>query len=477
MGSISARAVDDASRYFDRWLQFNQQHQRVPGVQAAILHGDRMVLSTAHGTADQSTGTTLTTEHLFRIASHSKTFTATAIMQLVERGSLRLDDTIGTWLSELGDSNLGARTIRELLSHAGGVVRDGADGDFWQLWRSFPDRAQLLSAAAALDAGVTEPNVSFKYSNIGYSLLGLIIETVSGRSYHDWVIDEIIQPLGLSDLGPELDPARPSDFAAGHSARSTADPSDAERRLVIEHIDTDAMAAATGFYSTAADLVRYFAAHFHGDDRLLSHASKRQMQHTAWTVEGTGGTGYGLGLAVNDIGGRRVLGHGGGYPGHITRSFFDPVDQLAVSVLTNSIDGPALPIATAAVRLVDLAGRASAQPGTSTEQLAAFEGRFANLWGVSDIVALGGRLHQITPTEPDPAASPTVLDVVDDDTLRISKTNGYGSAGEDMVFARNSDGTIESIRGGSGTTSFPIEAFRMAAAARSRVSLGDPIQP
>ena len=116
------------------------------------------------------------------------------------------------------------------------------------------------------------------------------------------------------------------------------------------------MASATGFSSTATDLVRYAAAHFHGDDRLLSDDAQRQMQRTEWAVEGTT-TSYGLGLSIAEIGDRRVLGHGGGFPGFITRTWFDPVDRLAVAVLTNAIDGPALTLANAAVRLVDLANR------------------------------------------------------------------------------------------------------------------------
>ena len=101
------------------------------------------------------------------------------------------------------------------------------------------------------------------------------------------------------------------------------------------------MASATGFYSTASDVVRYASAHFPDDDRLVNDDAKRLLQRTEWEVEGTD-TSYGLGFGDRTIGDRRVLGHGGGYPGHITRTFFDPVDRLAVSVLTNAIDGPAL---------------------------------------------------------------------------------------------------------------------------------------
>jgi CubicO group peptidase (beta-lactamase class C family) len=445
----------------------------VPGVQAAVLHGDHLVLSTAHGLADVDAGVPLTPSHLFRIASHSKTFTATAIMQLVERDVVRLDDPAGRWLAFLRGSPLERATLRELLSHSAGVVRDGWNGDFWQLGHPFPDADELRRIS--LDAADVLPrNERFKYSNIAYSLLGMVIEQASGQPYSAYVDEHIVRRLQLTDTGPELDPARSSEYATGYSALGYAD-----HRVPIDHIETGAMASATGFFSTASDVVRYASAHFMGDDRLLSDEAKRQMQRTEWEVEGTAGTQYGLGFAIATIGTRRVLGHGGGYPGHITRTYFDPVDRLAVSVLTNSIDGPALAMATAGVRVIDLALDTNTEANTSASSvdLTPFEGRFANLWGSFDIVALGGQLFQIDPTQPDPVVGSTRLDVVDARTLMIAKTTGYGSHGECIVYERAGNGTITSIRGGSGSSSYPRDLVTAAAGTRDRITLGRPLAP
>ncbi len=464
MTGIPRSAVADASGYFDRWLAFQQHHLRVPGVQAAVLHSGDVVLSTAHGVANVETGEPLTDRHLFRIASHSKTYTATCVMQLVERGRLRLDDTVGQWLEALRDSPVAGVLVRELLAHGGGVIRDGWDGDFWQLFHAFPDLDALVRIAGDRSA-VIERNERFKYSNVGYSLLGLVIEAASGQRYHDYVAEHVVARLGLTDTAPEYDPARADDYAAGHSALAYGD-----RRLVIDHIDTGAMASATGFAATASDVVRYASAHFLGDDRLLTDDSKRMMQRTEWDVAGTD-TEYGLGLAVSMIGKRRVLGHGGGYPGHITRTFFDPVDQLAVSVLTNAIDGPALGMATALVRLVDLAV-AGADTDSSVD-LDRYCGRFATLWGVYDVVELGGRLFQLDPSVPDPVAAPVRLEVVDDATLRIADSGGYGSYGELLRYSVADGGSVLGVRGGSGNTAFPFDRFRAAAASHhGHVTLG-----
>jgi CubicO group peptidase (beta-lactamase class C family) len=469
MAEISRAHVVDACRYFDSWVAFRLHAENVPGVQAAVLHEDDVVLSTAHGVSSVATDEPLTDRHLFRIASHSKTFTATAVMQLVERGVVRLDDTVVQWIPDLVESPISSVTVRELVSHAGGVIRDGRDGDFWQLYRSFPDRSELLRVAAA-DAAVLPRNERFKYSNIGFSLLGLVIEAASAQSYNDYVAEHIVGRLGLLNTGPEYVPSRAPEYAGGHSALSYAD-----TRIPIDHVDTAAMAPATGFFSTASDLVQYTSAHFEHDERLLGDDAKRQMQHAEWDVGGTD-TSYGLGFAIATIGDRRVLGHGGGYPGHITRTFFDPVDRLSVSVLTNAIDGPALAWATAAIRLIDLAAADQGGERRPSDELAPYCGRYASLWGVYDIVALGGRLYQLDPSVADPVMSPTRLEVIDDATLGIASTPGYGSRGERISYEFADDGSVASVRAGSGTTALPIDAFRDALQGRVRVGPGDPIR-
>jgi CubicO group peptidase (beta-lactamase class C family) len=469
MTDLRRALIDDVVRYFDTWLAFRQRYERTPGVQVAVLHDDEILLSSAYGLADVDAQTPLTPRHLFRVASHSKTFTATAVLQLAEGGALRLDDPIGQWLPFLADSALATATIRDLLAHGGGVIRDGHDGDHWQLFRAFPDDAGLR--AIGLDgADVLPTNERFKYSNVGYSLLGMIISAASGQSYHAYVRDRIVKPLGLADTGPEYEPARAAEYAAGYSALAYAD-----RRIPIEHIDTGAMAAATGFFSTGQDLVRYAAAHFHGDDRLLTDASKRRMQRTEWK---TGREGeYGLGLDVAEIGDRRVVGHGGGYPGHITNTKWDPVDRLAVSVLTNAVDGSAGAYATNFFRLIELAHRpADRDVPPDGVDLDRFRGRFANLWGVLDVARFGDRLYLLDPTVDDPTHETSSLTVVADDTLRMSPDSGFASPGE-LVRYTFGDTDVESIRAGSGATCYPFDRFSKAVDGRERVTVGDPLTP
>ncbi|MBA3400222.1 MAG: beta-lactamase family protein [Acidimicrobiia bacterium] len=470
-------AVSDAARYVEQWLALHQRLDRVPGVQLAILHGDDVVASHAFGAADLTSGEPLTTDDRFRIASHSKTFTATAIHALAERGELRLDDRVASLVSDLDRTPIGEVTLRELLGHGGGVVRDGWRADHWQLSYAFPDTARLVELASDR-ADVLARNDRFKYSNVGYSVLGLVVEAVTGETYAAHVQRQLLDPLGLSATTADLDPQDSSATAAmatGHSAIAFGG-----ERIPIDPIATGAMAPATGFVSTASDIVRWVAAHFFGDERILSDDSKRVMQRTEWQVAGSAGSEYALGFGVTKINDRRLLGHGGGFPGHITHTLFDPHDRIAASVLTNAIDGPAQMYVATVFRLIDLAlgAAASETPAVAPDVASRFTGRFANLWGVSDVVDLGGRLHLLDPTVGDPTADPIRLDVADElTTLRITDSPGYAAPGEELVYTRDDDGAVREVRGAGGVTMYPHDPFVAALARTDRARVGDPVVP
>jgi D-alanyl-D-alanine carboxypeptidase len=475
----SVDLLREALVYVDAWLDYRLWKLRTPGAQVAVWFGGKLQFSKAYGVTNIDTGAPLTTAHLFRIASHSKTFTATAIMQLVEAGKLRLDDTAGSWLPALAeaDSPLAAVTVRNLVSHSAGVRRDGIDATHWALNRPFPDEAALLELALR-EGSVRRPEATFKYTNIGYSLLGLIIGKAAGSTYAEYVQTAIIEPLGLQHTGPELDAARQDDYAGGHSGLGSW-----TERQVIPHVDTQAMAAATGFYSTAEEMVQFASAHFFGDTRLLSDRSKNEMQRPVWSGLSPAAPqdGYGYGTTVRHYEGHRMVGHSGGYPGHITRTVWDPHEGLAISVLTNAVDGPAEELVAGIVKLLDKAravesrvplssglvnSAAIVPPAAPGQEIAldSFTGRFAGLWGVTDVFILGGRLLAGSPDAPLPVAEPIELAVIDENTLRIMGGSPYGSVGEHFRYERDADGKVVTLFTG-GMQTWPIEDYR----ARTRV--------
>ncbi|HVL25213.1 MAG TPA: serine hydrolase domain-containing protein [Thermomicrobiales bacterium] len=448
------KAIRTALDYVPSYLAFQQAYMPFVGAQVAVRHDGDLLLSHAVGFADLAAKTPLTGDHLFRIASHSKTFTAVACMQLVEQGKLRLDDEARTHVPEVAETKMGRATVRELLAHGSGMIRDGDNCDFWALGRPFPDRAELLRSIRD-DGKVLEPNEHFKYSNIGYSLLGLIIEGASSVPYREYVAANIVDRLGLANTGPELDFGRIDDYAKGYSSRVHG-----PERVEIEHIDTFAESAATGFYSTAAEVTAYFQAHLDGDDRILTDDSKRRMRQVQWTISDE--AMYGLGLSITKINGRTYHGHSGGYPGHITMSKLDLERRLSISVFTNASDGPAATLCTAILRLIDMALTDEALTAPrKPKELTPFEGRFASLGGLVDVVNLGGRLYLLNPALENPAAEAIEMEVISDTELKAVGDKGFGGYGEAMryTFARN--GKVTSIRGATGATIVPAESFTL----------------
>lgn len=447
-------SVRSVAPYLESWLEYQRELYRIPGVQVAVRVGDELAASFALGVANEATGEKLTTGHLFRIASHSKTFAATAVFQLIEAGKLRLDDPAEKFIPELAGSPAAANTVRELLGHLSGINRDGADSDYWQQLHDFPDRATLLEFCRA--EAVFPANQYFKYSNMGYSLLGLIIEAASGEPFDRYVEQHITGPLGLRNLGAELPASRESELAAGHGARLAGN----DARHVLPSSDTRAMAAATGFYGTAEDVTAYFAQHAFGETKLISDASKRLMQRKESEIKRPFPRWYGLGMIIQDIGERTVVGHSGGFPGHITQSFLDPHDGLSVSVLTNCLGGPASEWAANLIKLIDLALklREKQEPEATGVDLESFTGRFAAMWGLSDIVNLNGRLVQLAPLG-DPTLTATELIVINDSTLRPVPEAGFGAVGESLFFQRDAAGQVEWVRSGGGRA-WPYAKYR-----------------
>lgn len=455
-GKVVAKTIDltqlqQGVDYVDQWLVCQQELKQTPGIVAAIRYGDDVLLSRGYGLADIAKQIPMTPSHIFRIASHSKTFTATAIMQLVEAEKLRLDDHLGASIPWL-PGRLANVTIRQALNHATGIVRDGDDCDFWQLDRPFPDAAELQRIVVQ-SGDVLPENVRFKYSNIAYGLLGKVIEATSGITYHEYVQRNIVDRLGLHDTGPETNDSVRERLVTGYTK-----PRLGIARRPLADVTTGALAAATGFYSTAEDLCRYAEAHCFGNETLLSDASKREMQQEYWAIEHAEGR-YGLGFEVTAVGERRMIGHGGGFPGHATRTQFDPKNRFVVVVLTNETGGPAASLAQSIVKIIDFA---ISRPVTSPARRAEcqrFTGRYVNDWGIVDIVNFGDALVGLSPELDDPTKTVTSLQVEDGDTLRMTNAGGYASPGETIRYVRDAAGRVTKIISGGGSR-YPIDVYR-----------------
>ncbi|MDA8296687.1 MAG: serine hydrolase [Actinomycetota bacterium] len=465
---VTQGLIEDVADWASTWLAFRRASVGVPGLQYAIAWRGEVLVSGGDGLSDCQRGVPMSDAQLFRIASHSKTLTATLLMQLSDRDhpALGLDDRVGDHLPELsgrpGLAGIAQCRIGELAHHGSGISRDGIDGDYWQLARPFPDRDALLSLLE-VSPSPFGPSERFHYSNLAYSLLGLIIERVSGASFSDLIAERIARPLGLADTAADYLEARAEEYAIGYSHALGG-----LGRLAIEHIPTNAMAPATGVTSTARDLVRFFSAHCEGDHTLLSEAAKRRMQHEQWQPRS--GEGYALGLQTLKVGERRLIGHSGGYPGHITRTWCDPNDQLVVSVLTNATAAPASAWATGIFRLIDSLAQRPGHALSEEIEPRSFAGRFAGLWGAFDIASFDGQLYEVGLEGDDPSAALSELAITGADAAVLAKApDGYASEGEPYRFERDLDGRVRAVRGESGMRAVALEDWA------ARVAQGDAI--
>lgn len=423
--------------FLDSWLMLRSKWSGVPGFAVALASHGKIIFDKAYGQANLETEEELTVDHIFHVASHSKTFTATAIMQLQENGKLRIDNPVVQyldWLKDHKDKRWQEVTVRQLLSHSAGVMRDGFDNNFWQLVRSFPNSAELRQIVMEADL-ILEPNTTMKYSNIGYSLLGEVVVATSGLAYNDYVTEFIIRPLDLNHTTPEYDSKQL--LVSSHS-RIDLD----RRRYSLPQQKTWAMSPATGFCSTAADLATYFSAHSIGSGRLLSDTSKREMQRLQWNIPNVrNGGGYGLGFQLKKYSKSQTFGHSGGWPGQLTCSAVDPRDDLVVVFLTNCQDSRPISAVDGIFSIINKLGASAPTP-----DFAKYEGRFTNFNGVSDIVAREDELLMLPWSNNwKPFDLVYRLKQLDSSTFRYIKAAGYTELGESIQYHFDSQGAIDHI--------------------------------
>ncbi len=425
-----------ALAYLPQWLDFQIAQQSLPGVSLAVAHHGVPVLAHVAGHANVATREKLTPAHRFRVASHSKTFTAAAVMKLVEAGRLRVDDRAGAHVSGL-HKEVARATVAQLLSHTSGIIRDGEDAGQWNDRRPFLDAADLRSALAL--APTIPANTRMKYSNHGFGLVGLIIEAVTGEPYGAWIAREIVAPAGLAHTVPDAPlPAR-TPFARGHGARQLL----GAPFVIPADGCTNALAAATGFISTPTDLVRFFSSlDPAAKSSLLSVESRREITRRHWRVPGMSAERhYGLGTQQADSGAWSWFGHGGGFQGVRTHTLMVPGVGIAVSIHTNSADADPGGLTDGALRIL----QAFADAGPPSKKVADWSGRFWSLWGTTDLVPMGNKVLIATPGQANPFADAGELTITGPDTARVTQATGFGGFGQSAALVRNRAGRITEL--------------------------------
>ena len=313
--SISARA--DA---VDEYVRAALRERHIPGAAIAVIKNGKVVKTGGYGLASVEFNVSVTPETVFEIGSVSKQITAAAIMLLVEDGKVNLDEKISLYLPNTPETWKNV-TTRQLLTHTSGVKSYSSLDGFELNRRLKRDDFIKLLGVQPLDF---ETGASYTYSNSGYSLLGYIIETVSGQSYWDFVRTRIFAPLKMTKTGDRDPKYIIPNRATGYEWQNN--------QLVGRDYDLTDVFSAGAIVSTVTDLAKWDAAL--RNDTLLKKTSKMQM----WTPAVlTGGKPYpyGFGFRISEIRGHKLIAHSGqtaGFGASISR-YVD--DDLTVIALTN----------------------------------------------------------------------------------------------------------------------------------------------
>jgi len=307
-----------------------------------VAPGGTAALHEARGFADVEGRVALTPETCFNLGSMNKMFTAVAVAQLAQAGKLELTDTIGRHLPDYPNKDAAARvTIHHLLTHTGGV--GNIFGPEYEARRdSLTTVADYLSLFAAQPLRF-EPGARWEYSNGGFIVLGAIVEKVSGQTYYDYVRQHVFEPAGMTRTAFLPKATLPPQAATGLTRMERRPPAPGgggpptptgPRRSNLERLPGRGSPAG-GAYATAADLLRFASALL--DHRLLSRESTERV--LAGKVDTPFGK-YGYGFGERQVGGRRAVGHNGGFPGVNAELLIVPETRDVVVVLSN-YDPPA----------------------------------------------------------------------------------------------------------------------------------------
>lgn len=298
-----------------------------------IAKGDQVLLEKACGEANKSWHTGNNIDTKFNLGSMNKMFTATAVMQLVEKGVLSLDTPISGYVDEswLPESITGKVTVHHLLSHTSGLgsyFNETYINGSRELYRNVDDFKPLVQG----DTLRFEPGAHFRYSNTGMLLLGVVIEKATGMNYFDYIRKNIYEPAGMVNTDCyELD--HPVENLAEGYMHDDTHPSRWKNNLFMHVIKGG---PAGGGYSTVRDLYRFALALQSG--KLVSKASLEKM----WTPQSE--ADYGYGMEIRETSSGKWVGHGGGFAG-LNGNLAFQTDKGYIIVVLSNYDNGATPMA------------------------------------------------------------------------------------------------------------------------------------
>ncbi|UOR09263.1 beta-lactamase family protein [Qipengyuania flava] len=448
-----AAALAEAMRAAELWIEGRRQYRRIPAISAAVVQGDATVWSKGFGTTDRAQQQPATPDTIYSICSISKLFTAVALMQQWEQGKVALDAPIQTYLPwaklAADDRESVPVTLRGALTHSAGLPRE-SDFPYWTgPDYPFPSQAQVR-ATIGQQAPLYPASTTWQYSNLGLTLVGETVEAVSGQAYADYVSANILDPLGLEDTRPGI----PADLYGEQMAVGWGALEADGSRPPIKLFDPAGITPAAGFSASVADLAKFAGWTLRlaesGEAEVLRASTLREMQRVHY-ISPDWQTSWGLGFSVRQEGGTTVVGHGGSCPGYRSALMIAPDEGMGVAVAMNAMDDPGT-IARGIVALIKARGESKPFDPVEGVDLAQYAGVYSGQpWGADSLlIPWAGGLTWIAPDTDEPARNLYRLKPLGGDRFRT--VTDKGEERHEVVFERDSNGTVRAIRQHSNTS-------------------------
>jgi D-alanyl-D-alanine carboxypeptidase len=433
--------IESGLRFVDSWLAYQTAQSPVPGLQVAITQGGETLFSKAYGVTDMLTKQPLTPSHLFRVASHAKTVTALAAMQCIEEGRVDLNAPTSRyvpWLDHHPNEGAQYATVQELLMHRTGLPPNGRDADWAQSRAPYPDRDGLYDLV--LNTRAKRIDRTLQYSNLGYALLGQVLEVATEQPYGDLVAKRIFEPLDSADtMRADYVPALAPRMASGHMFKQAGKP----RRMYAQHQVTNALAPAMGLCANAEALCRLMTSAF-AHTAIIGAQSQHLMRTLATPMPSSGSYGLGVKMYPKPS---ELIGHDGAFAGFSTSTYANLADRLVVSVLANSNDIVAREAVMGIHGIFNYLRQCGTEQDVPMPTLQRYEvpEPFTLYTSARKVVAIGNCLVDMAMGW-DPAASARKLIQIGRDRWRVTTALGMSDVQGEVEFLPAADGQIGAIR-------------------------------
>jgi CubicO group peptidase (beta-lactamase class C family) len=313
----------------DRYLGAQVDALGIPGLTVAVMRADEVIYTGAFGVRELGGDEALTPEHIFHFASVSKPFVATAIMQLVEKGELRLDDRVIEHLPyfRLDDGRYGLITVRQMLDHTSGMP-DEEDYE-WGKPEYDEAAAERYVRQIASEELLWAPGEGRSYSNMAFDALGDLIAKVSGVPFEQYMKGNILQPLGMnrsSFLYPEID----------ESVRTTGHVDDPARVSDVYPYNRRHAPSST-LNSSVVEMTRWLRANLRRGELDGVRILEESNYDLLWNSSGGSVAGFNVGLSwfLGELGGARIVYHQGGDTGFSSIVVLVPDEATGVVIASN----------------------------------------------------------------------------------------------------------------------------------------------